>query len=69
MKKVLDKYTQCVYNIYVRLREASLSYKKGSEEMTEMTASQTERLIDWLRAKGLTDTEIVECFKYINEKG
>ena len=69
MKKVLDNCTKFVYTVFVRLREASLSYKKGSEEMTEMTASQTERLIDWLRAKGLTDTEIVECFKYINEKG
>lgn len=37
--------------------------------MKEMTASQTSRLIDWLRAKGLTDKEIVECFKYINKKG
>ena len=37
--------------------------------MDEMTASQTVRLSDWLRAKDLTDTEIVECFEYINEKG
>ena len=32
-----------------------------------MTAAQASRLIDWLRAKGMTDTEIVECFKYINK--
>lgn len=37
--------------------------------MSEMTASQTVRLIEWLKAKGLTDEQIVECFKYINEKG
>jgi hypothetical protein len=36
--------------------------------MSEMTAEQTVRLIEWLKAKGLTDTEIVECFKYINKK-
>ena len=37
--------------------------------MEDMTAAQTERLIEWLEAKGLTDAEIVECFKYINKKG
>ena len=34
-----------------------------------MSESQTVRLIEWLKAKGLTDTEIVECLKYINKKG
>ena len=37
--------------------------------MNEMSESQTVRLIEWLKAKGLTDTEIVECLKYINKKG
>lgn len=35
--------------------------------MSEMTAEQTVRLIEWLKAKGLTDSEIVECFEYINK--
>lgn len=35
--------------------------------MSEMTAAQTVRLIEWLKAKGMTDAEIVECLKYINE--
>lgn len=35
--------------------------------MSEMTAEQTVRLIEWLKTKGLTDTEIVECFEYINK--
>jgi hypothetical protein len=36
--------------------------------MSEMTEKQTVRLIEWLKAKGLTDAEIVECFRYINKK-
>lgn len=31
-----------------------------------MSESQTVRLINWLKAKGMTDAEIVECLKYIN---
>lgn len=43
--------------------------KKGSEEMNEgMTESQTLRLIEWLKANGMTDEQIVECMKYINTK-
>ena len=37
--------------------------------MSEMTENQTVRLIEWLKAKGLTDAEIVECMQYINKKG
>ena len=33
-----------------------------------MTESQTKRLIEWLKAKGMTDTQIVECLEYINTK-
>lgn len=40
---------------------------KGSEEMDEMTAAQTLRLIEWLKANGFTDTQIVECLEYINK--
>jgi len=31
-----------------------------------MTANQAVRLIEWLEAQGMTDEQIVECFKYIN---
>lgn len=34
-----------------------------------MTAEQTVKLIEWLRSKGHTDAEIVECLEYINKKG
>ncbi len=34
-----------------------------------MTENQTVRLIEWLKEKGLTDEEIVECLTYINKKG
>ena len=37
--------------------------------MDEMTQNQTLRLIEWLRSKGLSDSEIVECLEYINKKG
>lgn len=58
---MLDKCTHCVYNTLVR------RITKGSEDLSEMTAEQTIRLIEWLKSKGLPDTEIVECFKYINK--
>lgn len=34
----------------------------------DMTENQTLRLIEWLKSKGLTDAEIVECMTYINKK-
>jgi hypothetical protein len=34
-----------------------------------MTENQTVRLIEWLKSKGCTDEEIVECLTYINKKG
>lgn len=34
-----------------------------------MTENQTVKLIEWLKAKGLTPEEIVECLTYINKKG
>lgn len=33
-----------------------------------MTESQTLKLIEWLKAKGLTDKEIVKCLEYINKR-
>lgn len=35
--------------------------------MSEMTAAQTLRLIEWLKANGFTDKQIVECIEYINK--
>lgn len=35
--------------------------------MDEMTAKQTELLIEWLEAQGFTAEQIVECLKYINK--
>lgn len=40
-------------------------FMKGSEDVDEMTSSEISRLIDWLKSKGMSDTEIVECLKYI----
>lgn len=36
--------------------------------MRKMSARLIVRLIEWLKDKGMTDTEIVECFNYINKK-
>lgn len=33
-----------------------------------MTENQTKRLIKWLKAKGMTAEQIVECLDYINTK-
>jgi hypothetical protein len=55
--------------IYVRQREKEnkVPFTKGSEEMDGMTARQTVRLIEWLRANGFTESQIVECIEYINK--
>lgn len=34
-----------------------------------MTASQTLRLIEWLKANGFNDAKIVECLEFINSTG
>lgn len=34
--------------------------------MDEMSARQTVRLIEWLRAQGFSDEQIVECLEHIN---
>ena len=37
--------------------------------MTEgMTENQTKRLIEWLKANGMTDEQIVKCLEFINTK-
>ncbi len=33
-----------------------------------MTANQTLKLIEWLKANGFDDSKIVECLTYINGK-
>lgn len=33
----------------------------------EITASQTLRLIEWLKANGFTAEQIVECIEYISK--
>ena len=43
------------------------TYKRREENM-EMTENQRTRLIEWLKSKGMTDTEIVECLTYINKE-
>jgi hypothetical protein len=35
--------------------------------MRKMSAKLIRRLIEWLKAKGMTETEIVECFEYISK--
>lgn len=41
---------------------------KGSEGMSEeMQKSELAALIEWLKAHGHTDTEIVECLEYISK--
>lgn len=32
-----------------------------------MSAKMIRRLIEWLKAKGMTETEIVNCFEYISK--
>lgn len=33
-----------------------------------MTENQAKRLIEWLKAQGMTPEQIVECMEYINTK-
>lgn len=35
--------------------------------MDELTSRQTVRLIEWLRANGFTDEQIIECIEFINK--
>ncbi len=35
--------------------------------MDEMTTTEIGRLIDWLKSKGMTDSEIVECLEAISK--
>lgn len=35
--------------------------------MEEMTSAQTVKLIEWLKANGFSDAQIVECLEYVNK--
>lgn len=35
--------------------------------MDDMSATAIRRLIEWLKAKGFNDTQIVECIEYISK--
>lgn len=35
------------------------------EAVETMTVQEVARLIDWMRAKGLSDTDICNCIKFI----
>ena len=35
--------------------------------MDEMTAAQVLRLIEWLKANGFDEKQILECIEYINK--
>lgn len=51
--------------LYVRQRYEPL--KKGSEEMEDMTVKQIARLIEWLKANGFTDQQIIDCIEYLGK--
>lgn len=40
---------------------------KGSGGMDEMQKSELAALIEWLKAHGHSDSEIVECLEYISK--
>ena len=35
--------------------------------MDEMTINEVNRLVDWLKSKGMTDAEILDCLKAIGK--
>ena len=61
----IDRYDHICYSILVRQRKPPL--QKGSEDMEEMTMKQVARLIEWLKDKGFTDAQILECIEYISK--
>ncbi len=40
---------------------------KGSEGMGEMTSKEISRLIDWLKSKGMTPEEIIDCLQTLSK--
>ena len=43
-------------------------FSERGEDMEEMTATEISRLIDWLKSKGMTDAEIINCLKTLSGK-
>ena len=43
---------------------ARILYNIGKEAIF-MTTQKVARLIDWLKSKGLSDSEVVACIKYV----
>lgn len=39
--------------------------EKGERNMEEMTIAEVNRLIEWLRSKGHTEEEILDCIKQL----
>ncbi len=33
--------------------------------MESMTSAELTRLIDWLKSKGMTDADVLDCLKFI----
>lgn len=64
LKKKLD-FLRKSY-IIVGVRQGRKPLTKGSEGV-EMTATQTTRLIEWLKSQGMSAEKIVECLEYINK--
>ncbi len=55
--------------IYIQSRENPRRVSKAEREKEmnkEMTENQTKRLIEWLKANGMSAEKIVECMTYIN---
>ena len=63
----LDIHTKWVYNSIVRQGQNPLR-KEGGQMQEPMTESQTIKLVEWLKAQGMTDSQIVDCITYINKR-
>jgi DNA-binding transcriptional regulator YhcF (GntR family) len=64
-EKGVDKYTSLKYNNTRKAEENLL--RKEVRNLEEMTSRQTVRLIEWLRAQGFTEEQIVQCIEHINK--
>ncbi len=64
--KTLDKLNGLVYNIGVRLiKNLAKILKRQVKEMDEMQDKTLERVIEYLTAKGWTDSEILDLLRYL----
>lgn len=48
------------------LMEPSDRADEQDKKAEKMTSEQTARLIEWLKAQGMTDAQIVQCLEYID---